>query len=134
MASKMSDINGYFKGLALVDVDHTVCRNYSEVVAWKNNNNYVNECQIVCWPKITLGGEKYHMSVQLAGVMNTVDTENYDIPYESPSNKNFNADECINAAGEFGKIEWLVIQIIQTLKICLFWFGVCLIMFATRSF
>ncbi len=88
MASKAGTINGFFKCMALVDVPVTEAAQYTEVVAWKNKNNYIYENQIVCWPKVRLGEDIYHMSTQLAGLICQTDANNDGVPYVSPSNHN----------------------------------------------
>lgn len=96
MATKAESINGLFRAKALVDVDcgESGVRSYSDLLPWKNSNNMVDENQILCWPMVKLGGHKFHISTQLAGLMAQVDAANGGVPYESPSNKNFKMDGC----------------------------------------
>lgn len=102
MATKAAGISGLFRAKALIDVDCGVSgvRQYSDLVAWKDKNNMVDENQIVCWPQMKLGDYQFHMSTQLAGLMAQVDTNNGGCPYESPSNKNFQMDTCCLEDGE----------------------------------
>ena len=93
--TKMSLINGLFKGVTIVDVPSDSIKKYTDVPQWKNTNNYVNEDQLVCWPKVKLGEKIYHMSTQLAALMCSVDYGNQDIPFESPSNKLFKMDSMV---------------------------------------
>lgn len=93
MAAKASNINGVFQaGVALIDAptsgEQAV---YSGVPAWKQTNNIVNEAQVVCYPRLNNDGVLYAMSTQVAGVIAQTDGENEDVPYVSPSNKNFTA-------------------------------------------
>lgn len=90
MAAKASELNGVFRCKALVDVADTVMK-YSDVYAWKTQNNIVDENQIVCFPKLGLGERVFHQSTQLAGLMGQIDAGN-GTPYESPSNKNYQMD------------------------------------------
>lgn len=101
MATKAAGINGMFKAKALVDInaDASGALDYSAVIAYKSENNLVDENQILCWPMVRLGEKKFHMSTQLAGLMAKVDTDNGGIPYESPSNKPFKCDAVILADG-----------------------------------
>ena len=69
-------------------------REYSGLTAYKNTNNLVDENQILCWPMVKLGDYKVHMSTQLAGLMAQVGAGNGGVPYESPSNKNFQMGGC----------------------------------------
>ena len=101
MRAKCENINGLFTCISIADIpsDSTGAQTYSEVPAWKNANNYTSERQIVCWPKIKLGNDVYHMSTQLAGLMNNVDRSHNDVPYKSPSNELFQMDGCVLASG-----------------------------------
>ena len=67
MTAKASTINGLFKASVLVDVPADTVRKYTDVPAWKNNNNYVGVDQIVCWPMVKLGEKKYHLSTAVNG-------------------------------------------------------------------
>ncbi|GIO09669.1 hypothetical protein J31TS6_56970 [Brevibacillus reuszeri] len=102
MKAKSGSINGLFKAVSVTDVDssETGADRYSEVPAWKNDKNYTDPLQIVCWPKVKLGDEIYHLSTQTAGLICKVDAKNDDIPFESPSNKNLQAVGLVNDAGE----------------------------------
>lgn len=89
MAAKASNINELFKAISIVDAPADTVKQYSGVAAWKNQNNVTDPYQICCWPMISMDGTLYHMSTQLAGLLGQVDSENDDVPYVSPSNKNF---------------------------------------------
>jgi phage tail sheath protein FI len=99
MNAKASNINGHFKCISLTDVPTDEIKKYSDVAAWKNDNNYVDSQQAVCWPLVKLGDAVYHLSTQLAGVICKVDSQNDDIPYRSPSNNNLQADSAVLADG-----------------------------------
>lgn len=96
MATKSESINGLFRAKALIDIPtgEGGVKEYSELVSYKNDNNLIDENQILCWPMATLGGNRFHMSTHLAGLMAQVDTGNGGIPYESPSNKRLQIDGC----------------------------------------
>lgn len=100
MATKAAALNGIFRGKAVVDVDCTTsgADTYDEVYAWKQSHNYVDENEIVCWPMLKLGERVFHMSTQVTGLMAQIDAIN-ESPMESPSNKNFQMDALVNAAG-----------------------------------
>lgn len=101
MRAKAENINGIFTALAVVDIpsDTAGADVYTEAPEWKNRNNYMSERQIVCWPKVKLGDKVYHLSTQLIGLMNQVDSAHEDVPYESPSNKLLQMDSCVVASG-----------------------------------
>ncbi len=100
MATKAEGINGLFHAKALVDIDCSAdgCTAYSGVAAAKEAANLTDPDQIVCWPKVSLGGKIFHMSTHLAGLMAQVDAGN-ECPYESPSNKAFRMDALVLADG-----------------------------------
>ena len=62
---------------------------------WKEENQYTDRLDKVCWPMTTFQGQKYHLSTLAAVDMQTVDTGADGIPYISPSNKAINADATI---------------------------------------
>lgn len=98
MSAKSKAINGIFKSETLIDAPAD--KNYTEIPEWKNLSNIVESEQFTCWPKLKLGNKKFHMSTQLAGVISRTDALNRDVPYESPSNKNFQCDGAILENGD----------------------------------
>lgn len=102
MRAKMDNINGHFTGQSVVDIpsDADNADRYTKAPAWKNKNNFMAERQIACYPKVKLGDRVFHLSTQLIGLMNKVDSANQDIPYESPSNKMLQMNACVNAMGK----------------------------------
>ncbi|MCP4710793.1 MAG: phage tail sheath family protein, partial [Planctomycetes bacterium] len=95
MHAKASNINAHFKAIAVVDIDSDTITKYTDVAAAKNTNNLTDELLAVCWPKVKLGDEEFWMSSQVAGLIARTDGENEDIPYTSPSNKNFQMNAAI---------------------------------------
>lgn len=87
MKAKAGNINSHFKAITLNDVPTSTVKKYTDVSNWKNQNSYTDTSQVVCWPMVKMGDGIYHMSTHVLGVMATVDSNNGDIPYESPSNK-----------------------------------------------
>lgn len=100
MATKASNINELFTAIAIVDVPTDKVKKYSDVANWKNMNNVVDEKQICCWPMLKLDDVVYHQSTQLAGLMGSVDGNNGDVPYVSPSNQNYQMTAMVLADGE----------------------------------
>lgn len=99
MTAKASNINEHFKAIALIDVPTDTVKAYTDVAAWKNNNNIADPLQVCCWPMLSLDGVAYHMTTQLSGLLGQVDSDNDDVPYVSPSNKNFQMTACVTADG-----------------------------------
>lgn len=95
MKAKSTNINGHFKAISLCDADATTNRKYSSVSEWKNTNNFIDPYQVLCWPKVALGGSQYHLATQMAGVICKIDAAHNDIPYWSPSNQSLQADAAV---------------------------------------
>jgi len=102
LAVKTQNISGVFTGIAFADIpsegDNGVKR-YSDAPAYKNNNSLVSENLFLCWPKTKFGDRLIPLSIQAASIAALTDSNNGDIPYESPSNKNVQMQAAI-AGGE----------------------------------
>lgn len=99
MAAKAANINQLFSAIALIDAPTDTVDQYSEVPEWKNTNNVVDPRQLVCWPGVALDDVYFHLSTQLAGVIDITDSNNDDVPYVSPSNHNVSATASVLADG-----------------------------------
>jgi phage tail sheath protein FI len=110
METKAGNINGHFRCIALNDIPTVVedednpgqfmQHRYTDVPAWKNENNLVSTRQINGYPKVRLGEQIFHFSTQLAGLICQTDAGNGGIPYNSPSNKNMKINGLCYADGE----------------------------------
>ncbi|MDE6727921.1 MAG: phage tail protein [Oscillospiraceae bacterium] len=102
MAAKAPSINGIYRAKAVVDLDTSSsgAPEYSSVYSCKNDNGYISEDMIVCWPMVKNGDKVFDLSVVVCGLIAKVDRENDDCPYESPSNKEIPITGAVNAAGE----------------------------------
>lgn len=78
MAAKADGINGLFKAVALADIptegEHGV-KKYTDVPAYKQNNNLSDELLIVCWPKVKLGDRVFGLATHLAGLISQTDAD-----------------------------------------------------------
>ena len=99
MATKASSINEVFKAICVIDVPTESAKQYSEAVIWKNNNNVVDPTQVLCWPMLALDDVLYHQSTQITALMGQVDADSDDVPYVSPSNKNYQMTAAVLADG-----------------------------------
>lgn len=106
MVARASSINGLFRAIAIVDIDSDTVTGYTEVPAEKETNNLTDPQCVVCWPKVSIGGVEYWMSSQLAGLNAKTDAAHDDIPFHSPSNKNFQMDSAVANGNEV----WLTIE------------------------
>lgn len=101
MAAKAPNINGLFRGKALVDIPSDADSGaavYSDAVTKKGEINLTDLNEITCWPQGGLGDHKFHLSTQLAGTMASVDAES-GTPYASPSNHPMHIDRLITEDG-----------------------------------
>lgn len=102
MAVKAQSINGLFKGKAVVDLDTDSSNGadiYSKVFDYKNENGYIDENMIVCWPLANVGDYIFDYSVIVCGLIASVDSGNGACPYESPSNKSIPITGLCDKAG-----------------------------------
>lgn len=101
MTAKAGNINKHFKAIAVIDLDSSSdgAAVYTDAPSLKNLNNFMDEQQVICWPKVKLGDNEYWMSSQVAGLLAQIDADNEDIPYKSPSNHSFQMDSAV-ADGE----------------------------------
>ena len=107
MAAKCANINEVFRAICLIDAPTSVVTQYGDVAFWKNTNNVVDPCQVVCWPMLALDDVVYHQSTQLAALIGQVDGDNDDVPYVSPSNKRY---QMTSAVTEDGTEVWLGLE------------------------
>lgn len=92
-------INGLFKGLAILDVDTSSVKKYSDVPEWKKTKNINGTNQILCFPMVKLGEKKFHLSTQIAALIAVTDSNNDGVPSDSPSNKSIHCDSAVLADG-----------------------------------
>jgi phage tail sheath protein FI len=102
MYAKANAVSGAFKAMALVDIPSGAdgVTDYGDAPEWKNQNNCVYDKQIAFWPKVKLGDDVFHMSVQAAGLMGKVDSDNGGVPVAAFSNHNFQMDSCVTGDGK----------------------------------
>lgn len=93
MTVKAGNINSSFKAVALTDLPAN--ESYTDIVSWKNENNYTSERQFNTYPKVQLGDKVFHLSTQLAGVICATDAANGGLPFVSPSNKSIQATAAV---------------------------------------
>lgn len=99
MKAKAKLIDDTFKAVAIADIDTAEAASYTQAGELKALRNLVDTSLIVCYPKVSLGGVQYHLSTQMAALMNQVDAANGGIPYVSPSNHNLQCDSTVKSDG-----------------------------------
>ena len=95
MAAKSNGINGCFKAIAIADLPTNSATRYTDVANVKTSNNFADSFLVATWPKVSLGGEQYHLSTQLAALMCVVDAARDNIPFKSPSNETLRCDSAV---------------------------------------
>lgn len=100
MKAKETNVSGVFSAMSIADVDTETVRNYADVSAWKNKNNFNSTRQVLAWPKVSLGGRQYHLSTQIAHVLAKTDADYGNLPYKSPSNESLQADSAVLKDGK----------------------------------
>jgi phage tail sheath protein FI len=99
MVAKAGNINGNFKAVALTDIPTDTVTTYTDAPAWKSQNSYSSERQIVTYPMASNGSRNFHLSTLLAGRIGQTDADNGGIPYVSPSNKALPIDGSVLVGG-----------------------------------
>lgn len=99
MKAKEHNICGHFNAISVCDIPADTVKSYTNASQWKNQNIGADKDCISCWPLLKLGDAVYHLSTQLASVMNYTDSQHDDIPYYSPSNKPLQANAAVLADG-----------------------------------
>lgn len=99
MSAKAISQGELFEAKALIDVDASTVKKYSDVLAWKKDQNIMAKYQVLGWPMVKLGEKIFHYSVALAGVIAQTDANNDACPSDSPSNKALQADALVDADG-----------------------------------
>lgn len=99
--AKSRNINSCFNIMNAADVDTTAVKLYEEVNAWKNTNSYTDEQTLLCWPMVKVGTKKFYMSALASALEAYTTAKNSNVPFVSPSNKNFNiTGTCLNDDSE----------------------------------
>ena len=70
MKAKAHNICGHFNAISICDMPTKEVKTYTAASKWKNEKNFADKDCILCWPMMKLGKEKYHLSTQLAALMN----------------------------------------------------------------
>ena len=99
MKAKATNINSVFNAVAICDIPTDEVKTYTAAAEYKNLKNLIDTSLIVCYPKVSIGGVQYHLSTQLASLMNKVDAAHDSIPYKSPSNERLQCDSSVLADG-----------------------------------
>lgn len=87
LSAKMADINGVFKGIALLDLDTEKARKYTDCKDVKEDSGFTSEFCYPLWPCFMVGETILAASAVVGGLISYMDASNGDVPYLYPSNK-----------------------------------------------
>lgn len=87
LSAKMANINGVFKGIALLDLDTEKARKYTDCKDVKENSGFTSEFCYPLWPSFKAGELIFAASAVVGALLTYVDASNDDVPSISPSNK-----------------------------------------------
>lgn len=87
LSAKMANINGVFKGIAILDLDTETARKYTDCKDVKENSGFTSEFCYPLWPCFQAGELILAASAVVGAMLAYVDAANDDVPYVSPSNK-----------------------------------------------
>ena len=87
LSAKMANINGVFKGMALLDLDTEKARKYTDCKEVKENSGFTSEFCYPLWPCFRVGNLIFAASAVVGALISYTDASNDDVPYVSSSNK-----------------------------------------------
>lgn len=87
LSAKMANINGVFKGMALLDLDTEKARKYTDCKEVKESSGFTSEFCCPLWPCFRVGELIFAASAVVGALVSYADASNDDVPYISPSNK-----------------------------------------------
>ena len=87
LSAKMADINGVFKGIALLDLDTDKARKYTDCKEVKESSGFTSEFCYPLWPCFMVGETVLAASAVVGDLISYMDASNGDVPYLYPSNK-----------------------------------------------
>lgn len=87
LAAKAANINGVFKGMAIIDLDTAQAKKYTDCKTVKENSGFTSEFCYPVWPMAKVGEYKFALSAIVGALVEYTDAANDDVPSLSPSNK-----------------------------------------------
>lgn len=87
LSAKMANINGVFKGIAVLDLDTEKARKYTDCKAVKEESGFTSEFCYPLWPCFQAGELVLAASAVVGALISYEDASNDDVPYIYPSNK-----------------------------------------------
>lgn len=92
LLARCLDINGHWDATVFADMDAAAAKTVATALTWKITNTYDSKFEKAFWPMARKGTKLYHLSTLAAVIKQITDFNNGNIPYETPSNKQLDAD------------------------------------------
>lgn len=92
LVAKLDKINGHWYSWLNADLDSLTAKTIDQAIAAKGAYDSVTEAAGLLWPMAKKGGRVYHLSTLATVTMQWVDYQNGNVPFETPSNKQVDAD------------------------------------------
>ena len=86
LAAKAANINGVFKAMALLDLDTTKAKKYTDTKKVKEDSGFTSPYCYPLWPCDKVGDLILAKSAVVGALVSYVDASNDDVPSNSPSN------------------------------------------------
>lgn len=99
LVAATENINGSFKAMAIIDLNSTAYKTYSSISDAKSAIGVTSPNAVLVWPKVVVGSLTFFMSAMMGALIAYTDAENDDVPYMSPSNKDFRITGLVDGAG-----------------------------------
>lgn len=88
LSAKTENINGKWKAMALIDLDTTTVRKYSDVKEYKDTSGLSSKFDILLWPCVkNIPGKVMAYSAVMGACLAYADANNDDVASLSPSNR-----------------------------------------------
>jgi phage tail sheath protein FI len=99
LVAATENINGSFKAMAIVDLNSAAYKTYSSISDAKTAIGVTSPNAVLVWPKVVVGSLTFFMSAMMGALIAYTDANNDDVPYMSPSNKDFRITGLVDGAG-----------------------------------
>jgi len=87
LMAKAAVINGVFQAMALLDLDTTKAKKYTDCKTVKEESGYTSTYCYPLWPMFKVGEMIFAASAIVGALVEYIDAANDDVPSNSPSNK-----------------------------------------------
>lgn len=86
LATKAGQLNGVNRATAVLDLDTTKTKRYTDCKDVKEGSGFISEFAQCLWPQVKVGSQQLHYSSVMAPLTAYTDAQNDGVPVRSPSN------------------------------------------------